>query len=76
MTNKRLIVSAVLVVTGVAVAALYAFWDQVAPVAGLVVNVARSSHAPPGTLTIEMAPSAQGAGPVASLPSSEKQRAR
>jgi alcohol dehydrogenase (cytochrome c) len=68
MTNKRLLVTAALVL--VAAGTLYAFWDQVVPVAGLMVNYFRSSDAPPGTLTIEMAPPAREVGPVAPVPSS------
>jgi alcohol dehydrogenase (cytochrome c) len=68
MTNKRLLVTAALVL--VAAGTLYAFWDQVVPVAGLKVNYFRSSDAPPGTLTTEMAPPAQEVGPVALVPSS------
>jgi glucose dehydrogenase len=68
MTNKRLLVTAALVL--VAAGTLYALWDQVVPVAGPMVNYFRSSDAPPGTLTIEMAPPAQEVEPVAPVPSS------
>ncbi|MGC2459446.1 MAG: PQQ-binding-like beta-propeller repeat protein [Steroidobacteraceae bacterium] len=70
MTNKRLIVTAVLVVGVVAAGTLYAFRDRWIPGAGLIVNDVRSSDAPPGTLTIEVAPSAQEAAPIAAGPSS------
>jgi hypothetical protein len=49
----RFVVTAVLVVAGVAAGTLYKFWDRVVEVAGLTINVARSSDAPPGTLTID-----------------------
>ncbi|HTO60934.1 MAG TPA: PQQ-binding-like beta-propeller repeat protein [Bradyrhizobium sp.] len=70
MTSKRLVVTAVLVVVAVAAGTLYAFWDQVVSVAGLLVNDVRSSGAPSGTLTIEAAPTAQDVGLVARAPSS------
>ncbi|MGO9993847.1 MAG: pyrroloquinoline quinone-dependent dehydrogenase [Steroidobacteraceae bacterium] len=70
MTNKRLIVAIALVVIVVAAGTLYAFWDQVVPVAGLMINRFRSSDAPPGTLTIEIAPPVHELGPVAPGPSS------
>ncbi len=70
MTNKRLVVTAILVVGVVAAGTLYAFRDRWIPGAGLIVNDVRSSDAPPGTLTIEVAPSAQEAAPIAAGPSS------
>jgi len=70
MTHKRLIVATALVVVAVVAGMLYVFWNQVIPVAGLLVNYFRSSEEPAGTLTIETAPSAQGAAPATAAPSS------
>jgi alcohol dehydrogenase (cytochrome c) len=70
MEYKRSKIIALLVVLVALAGALYEFRDQVAEVAGLAINVARSSGAPRGTLTIETAPSAQAPGAVAPLPAS------
>jgi alcohol dehydrogenase (cytochrome c) len=70
MTNRRPVVVAVLIVLVIAAGASYLFWDQLLEVGGLTVNVARSSGAPPGTLTIETASGAQGVRPPAPGPSS------
>jgi len=58
MKNKLLIIAGVLVVTGaVAAGALYVYWDQAVPLAGMAINYVRYLSAPAGTLATEMAAS-------------------
>ena len=77
--NKLLTVAGALVVTGaVAAGALYVYWDQAVPLAGMAINYVRYLSAPAGTLATEMAaykdakpPAASGAqapGPVPAAP--------
>ncbi|MGA9208697.1 MAG: hypothetical protein WB347_12900, partial [Terriglobales bacterium] len=56
--NILLIIAGVLVVTGAAsTGALYAYWDQAVPLAGMAINYVRYLSAPAGTLATEMAAS-------------------
>jgi alcohol dehydrogenase (cytochrome c) len=50
-----MIVGALLVAAAVVAGALYAFWGQAVPIAGMVINYVRSWTAPAGTTTTELA---------------------
>src|ERR1700728_892395 len=58
-TDKRLIAAAALVVMALTAGMLLAFHHPLFVAAALTFNYARSSMAPPGTLTLETAPVAQ-----------------
>jgi alcohol dehydrogenase (cytochrome c) len=71
MKNKLLIIAGALVVIGVAATgALYAYWDQAVPLAGMAINYVRSWSAPSGTTTTELAAASKDAGAPAPSPSS------
>lgn len=54
--NKLWIAAGVIVVVGASAGgALYAYWDQAVPLAGMAVNYVHSWSAPTGTITTEMA---------------------
>jgi alcohol dehydrogenase (cytochrome c) len=62
-------VAGVLVLTGGGAAvALYVYWDQAVPAAGMAINYFRSWSAPTGTTTTELAPVSRDAGAVADSP--------
>ncbi|HEY5074018.1 MAG TPA: PQQ-binding-like beta-propeller repeat protein, partial [Pyrinomonadaceae bacterium] len=62
-------VAGVLILTGGAAAvALYVYWDQAVPAAGMAINYFRSWSAPTGTTTTELAPVSRDAGAAADSP--------
>ena len=64
--NILLIIAGVLVVTGAAATgALYVYWDQAVPLAGMAINYYRSLSAPAGTTSTELAAGSSSAGAVA-----------
>lgn len=63
MNNKaRIIIAALLVTPGVAAAAIYAYWGQLVPAAGMAVNYIHSLSAPSGTTSTEHAAGPRGGG--------------
>ena len=61
--NKLLILVCALVVAGALIAgALYVYWDQAVPMAGMAVNYYRSRSAPAGTTSTELASGYSGTG--------------
>jgi hypothetical protein len=67
-THKRFIAAAALVVLALAAGMPHEFKYRVLVATALMINYARSSVAPPGTLTLEMAPRALDAAVGAAAP--------
>jgi alcohol dehydrogenase (cytochrome c) len=66
--NKRRIAAAALVVLAMAAVTVHLFKYRLFVASALMVNYARSSFAPPGTLTLETAPAAQDVALGAAVP--------
>ena len=70
MKRKILIAVSVLIVLGaIGAGVLYAFWNDVVPIAGMAINYIRYRSAAPGTLTTELNPSYAGNATATSAPS-------
>src|SRR3984885_13755614 len=70
MKKKILIAVSVLIVLGaIGAGVLYAFWNDVVPIAGMAINYIRYRSAAPGTLTTELNPSYAGNTAATSAPS-------